>query len=74
MTFLNPAAFLLLLQPPTIVALALLLFLPDVAIRRIWLPGAIGRDGMDRRDGEITRGTGSAVPEAARFGGRGRRA
>jgi uncharacterized membrane protein len=60
---------------PYFLALALLLFLPDVAIRRLRLRGVLGRDhrpaGMP---GGSSRTTGSTAPAAARFGGRGRRA
>ncbi len=59
---------------PFFLALALLLFLPDVAIRRLRFRGAIGRGVAGRRDGEPSGGAASVVPAAARFGGRGRRA
>jgi hypothetical protein len=59
---------------PYFLALALLLFLPDVAIRRLRFRGAVGRGLTGRPAGGSSTAAGSAVPAAARFGGRGRRA
>jgi len=59
---------------PYFLALALLLFLPDVAIRRLRFRGAVGRGLTGRRAGGSSTAAGSVVPAAARFGGRGRRA
>jgi len=58
---------------PYFLALALLLFLPDVAIRRWRFRGAPGRGVTGRRAGESSGTAGSVVPAVARFGGRGRR-
>lgn len=54
---------------PYFLALALLLFVPDVAVRRLRFRGVVGRAVTGRREG----GPGSVIPAAARFGGRGRR-
>ncbi len=59
---------------PYFLALALLLFLPDVAIRRWRFRGAPGRGVTRRRAGESSGTAGSVVPAVARFGRRGRRA
>ena len=59
---------------PYLLGLALLLFLPDIAIRRWRLGGAPGRGVAGRRAGESSGTAGSVVPAVARFGGRGRRA
>lgn len=64
---------------PQLLALALFLFLLDVAIRRFWLRGwALGRtakrDGKRPGAGTGNRGGGPASPMAARFGNRERRA
>jgi len=59
---------------PYFLALALLLFLPDIAIRRWRFRGAPGRGVTGRRAGESSGTAGSVVPAVARFGGRGRRA
>jgi uncharacterized membrane protein len=63
---------------PYLLAAALLLFLSDVAVRRLWLRGRWGRGQAARGDGRsaasnggLTRsGRGSATPAAARFGAR----
>jgi Mg-chelatase subunit ChlD len=66
---------------PYLLALALLLFLPDVALRRLRLHGRMRRGPSGwwglrptgpSRAGDST--AGGAAPAAARFGGRGRRA
>jgi len=59
---------------PYFLALALLLFLPDVAIRRLRFRGALGRGVTGGRPAAPGAAGGSTVPAAARFGGRGRRA
>lgn len=59
---------------PYLLALALLLFLPDVAIRRLRRPGVRGRDVPDRRPAGPSGTAGPPAPVASRFGGRGRRA
>ena len=59
---------------PYFLALALLLFLPDVAIRRWRFRAPPGRGVTGRRAGESSGTAGSVVPTVARFGGRGRRA
>ena len=67
---------------PYLLGLALLLFLPDVAIRRLQLRGRLGRGLFGWRGRRPARpggqaagaGAGPAAPVAARFGGRGRRA
>jgi hypothetical protein len=65
---------------PYLLAMALLLFLPDVALRRLQLRLPLGRGASaragQRPSGPSSAGTGSmgsAVPAASRFGGRGRR-
>ena len=59
---------------PYFLALALLLFLPDVAIRRLRFRGAVGRGVPGGRAGGFPGVTDPVVAVAARFGGRGRRA
>jgi hypothetical protein len=65
---------------PYLLAMALVLFLPDVALRRLQLRLRLGRGapvrGGQRPSGPSSAGTGSmgsVVPAASRFGGRGRR-
>jgi hypothetical protein len=59
---------------PYLLALALLLFLPDVAIRRLRLRGGLGRKPRPAGSTGGSSGTiESFAPAAARFGGRGRR-
>ncbi len=57
---------------PYLLGLALLLFLPDVAIRRLQLRGWFGR-GTPPSVGAPTAGAGPSVPPAARIGARMRR-
>jgi Mg-chelatase subunit ChlD len=65
---------------PYLLAMALVLFLPDVALRRLRLRLPLGRgapvQGGQRPSGPSSAGTGSmgsAAPAVSRFGGRGRR-
>jgi uncharacterized membrane protein len=64
---------------PYLLALALLLFLPDIALRRLWLRGArsarvfggtMGADAGRRRPDPVG---GAGIPVVERFGSRGRR-
>jgi Mg-chelatase subunit ChlD len=57
---------------PYLLGLALLLFLPDVAIRRLQLRGWFGR-GTPPSAGPASASLGPSVPPAARFGARMRR-